>query len=202
MMPIDSTREARREWRFRAQNGGQDGKATAFVYCRKSGPRLTAGSAEATVADGAVASIEAQCAAGEEAVAGGFDLPDASTNLLASKRTGPGSWTVTLVNVSGASQTYKAFAYCDSSEPGLQARVKSTVTDPSERFSQSVTARCTPTQVLRSGGFEIERLIAPLPEDSKIGLVNASRRRNERGWKVTAFAALGDPQLTAYAYCA
>jgi hypothetical protein len=137
-------------------------------------------------------------------VAGGFDFPDTTTWLLASKRTSKRTWEVTALNVAdlgGASQTYEAFAYCDRSEPGLKTKTKTRTVGGVERFQQSVSAKCRRTQELRSGGFETEYFVDPVPEESDFGLVHASRRRGERHWRATAHAPLGFPELTAYAYC-
>jgi hypothetical protein len=137
-------------------------------------------------------------------VAGGFDSPDAVTHLLASKRADERRWEATFYNNSGASQTYTAIAYCDASPPALKTRTKARVvggSTPAQRFGQSVTASCRRSQSLRSGGFEIERDLSGPAEEHDLGLVHASRRRKARGWRVTAFAYLGRPELTAYAYC-
>ena len=97
MLPLDSTMESETGWRLRARNTGTSGKATAYVYCKRGAPILGTASAEDTIAADEVGSIAAECPEGQEAVAGGFDTPDAVTHLLASKRTGERTWEVTLL---------------------------------------------------------------------------------------------------------
>ncbi len=193
---------AKPSWRLRARNTGKSDKATAYVYCKRGAPILGTASAEDTIAADEVGSIAAECPEGQEAVAGGFHTPDAVTHLLESKRTGQQTWEVTYFNNSGESQSYTAFAYCDASQPGLATRSKAITTDGiQERFGQSVTAKCKRSQDLRSGGFEIERDLTGPAEEHDRGLVHASRLSGDRGWRVTAFAIVGRPELTAYAYC-
>ena len=158
MLPLDSTLDGDSGWRLRARNSGKSGKATTYVYCKRGATALGTASAVNLIAADEVGSIAAECPVGQEAVAGGFETPDAVTHLLASKRTAERTWEVTFFNNSGESQSYTAFAYCDASSPGLATRSKAITTDGSqERFGQSVTAKCKRSQNLRSGGFEIER---------------------------------------------
>ena len=202
MLPLDSTMESETGWRLRARNTGTSGKATAYVYCKRGAPALGTATAVNVIAADEVGTLGAECPVGQEAVAGGFDTPDGVTHLLASRRTGERTWAVTFFNNSGAPQAYTAFAYCDASQPGLATRSKAITTDGiQERFGQSVTAKCKRSQDLRSGGFEIERDLTGPAEEHDRGLVHASRLSGDRGWRVTAFAIVGNPELTAYAYC-
>ena len=202
MLPLDSTMESETSWRLRARNSGKSGKATAYVYCKRGAPPLGTASATNIIPADEVGSIAAECPLGQEAVAGGFETPDAVTHLLASRRADERSWEVTFFNNSGAPQVYTSYAYCDASLPGLATREKAITTDGSqERFGQSVTAKCKRSQDLRSGGFEIERNLEGPAELHDRGFVHASRLNGDRGWRATAFAIVGDPKLTAYAYC-
>ncbi|MEK6328658.1 MAG: hypothetical protein AABM66_14210, partial [Actinomycetota bacterium] len=76
------------------------------------------------------------------------------------------------------------------------------ITSDTQRFSQSVTAPCKQTEELRSGGFHVEfsRAVDELDTDD-IGIVHASRRWGQQSWQAIAFAVIGHPKLTAYAYC-
>ena len=66
-----------------------------------------------------------------------------------------------------------------------------------------MVASCGSTEELRSGGFYVEflRAVDELDTDD-IGIVHGSRRSGVRGWQVTAFAVIGRPKLSAFAYCA
>jgi hypothetical protein len=202
MLPLDSTREGDDAWRLRTMNQGKAGKATVSVYCAKAGPPLTRASSNTTIAPDEKQSIAAQCPPGAEAVAGGFGSPDARTFLIASKRTASDTWEVTFVNNSHHSHRYSAFAYCDPSQPGLQTKSKTATADGNgEKFSQTVAARCPSGQNLLSGGFQIDYRVDPVAERSDLGLVHASARTRGGRWRLTAFAFLGSPEMTAYAYC-
>jgi hypothetical protein len=199
---LDSTREGSDGWRLRARNTGEKGKATAYAYCGRNDPPLTTSSSAPTlVAKDEKASIPAVCGSGEEAVAGGFESPDSPSFLVASKRTAPDTWELSVVNNSQDPQLYTAFAYCDSSEPDLKERTKSRAADgDGEKFNQTVAAGCPASRKLRSGGFEIEYNVVEPAENSDLGLVHGSRMSGDK-WRLTAFAFLGHPEMTAYAYC-
>jgi hypothetical protein len=203
MVALDSTREGTRQWRLRARNLGGDGTATAYVYCAQNDPGLVTRSAQFTVPGGGKrGAASAQCEPGEEAVAGGFDSPDANTYLMASRRTDLRTWRVALYNPGADPHQYTAFVYCNPHEPGLKTRTKTITTSQTERFNQSVIAPCKSTEQLRSGGFYVEfsRAVDELDTDD-IGIVHGSRRSGERSWQATAFAVIGHPKLSAFAYC-
>jgi hypothetical protein len=203
MVALDSTREGSGAWRLRARNLGKDGTATAYVYCAQSDPGLVTRSAQFTVPGGGKrGGGSAQCAPGEEAVAGGFDSPDADTYLMASRRTDLRTWRVIFYNPGADSHQYTVFVYCDRHEPGLKTRSRTITTSETERFNQSVTAPCRQSEVLRSGGFFVEfsRAVDELDTDD-IGIVHGSRRWGDHSWQATAFAVIGHPKLTVYAYC-
>ncbi len=85
--------------------------------------------------------------------------------------------------------------------PDLKERTRTRTADGNqEKFGQTVAAGCPQGRKLRSGGFEIEYLVEEPAEDSDLGLVHASRRDGDE-WRLTAFAFLGHPEMTAYAYC-
>jgi len=203
MVALDSTREGTRQWRLRARNLGGDGTATAYVYCAQNDPGLVTRSAQFTVPGGGKrGGANAQCAPGEEAVSGGFESPDADTYVMASRRTDIRTWRVVLYNPGADPHQYTAFVYCDRHEPGLKSRGTTITTSETERFHQSAVAHCKSTEELRSGGFYVEfsRAVDELDTDD-IGIVHGSRRSGERGWQATAFAVIGHPKLTAFAYC-
>ena len=203
MVALDSTREGTRQWRLRARNLGGGGTATAYVYCAQNDPGLVTRSAQFTVPGGGKrGGANAQCQPGEEAVAGGFDSPEANTYLMASRRTDIRTWRVILYNPGADPHQYTVFAYCDRHEPGLKSRGTTITTSETERFHQSAVARCRSTEELRSGGFHVEfsRAVDELDTDD-IGIVHGSRRSGELGWQATAFAVIGHPKLTAFAYC-
>jgi hypothetical protein len=204
MVALDSTREGTRQWRLRARNLGGDGTATAYVYCAQNDPGLVTRSAQFTVPGGGNrGAATAQCEPGEEAVAGGFDSPDANTYVMASRRTSLNTWKVAFYNSGADPLQYTAFVYCEQGGPGLTSRSKTITTSQTEQFNQSVIAHCKSTEELRSGGFNVEfsRAVDELDTDD-IGIVHGSRRWGERSWQATAFAVIGHPKLTAFAYCA
>ncbi len=192
VLPLDSAREGKRGWRHRA--GGNEGaSATAYVYCDKHGPKLKTKSASAVLGDmeEEPTTIVARCRRGQEAVSGGFDMPDTEALVTSSKREGKRRWAVTVI---GGPGTYKAFAYCDKSEPGLKERSQ-TITEEAVPEVQSVVAKCKRKQELRSGGFETEFT------DTAFALTEGSRRSGKRGWEARALPLSDSPELTAYAYC-
>jgi hypothetical protein len=200
MGALDSTREGKRKWRFRARNAGLSGTAKAFVYCDKERPKLKTASTRFDVAGGEKGSGTARCASGQEAVAGGFDSPDSTTHPVISKRTDARSWRVTLVNPGSEDHGYTVYAYCDKREPGLKTASETVVANKIEQFNQSAAAQCKRSQEVRSGGFETK--YEGEGKLSIIGIVHGSKKQGKRGWRATAFAALGSPPVTAYAYCA
>jgi hypothetical protein len=202
MVALDSTHEGSAAWRLRARNLGGGGTATAYVYCDQDDPGLITRSTEFTVSGGTRGSATAQCEPGEEAVAGGFDAPDANTYLMVSRRTSTHAWLVAFYNPGPDPLQYTAYVYCDQHEPGLTTRSRTITTSQTERFHQSVVAQCKPTEELRSGGFRVEfsRAVDELDTDD-IGIVHVSRRWGELRWRAIAFAVIGHPKLTAYAYC-
>ncbi|MEK6328078.1 MAG: hypothetical protein AABM66_11235 [Actinomycetota bacterium] len=204
MVALDSTRYSARQWRLRARNLGGNGTATAYVYCDSSDAGLVTRSAQFTVSGGGKRGAgSAQCQPGEEAVAGGFDSPEANTYLMVSKRADVRTWRVAVYNPGAAPHQYTAFVYCDPSEPGLTPRARTITTSDTQRFGQSVIAPCKQTEELRSGGFYVEfsRAVDELDTDD-IGIVHGSRRSGERSWQAIAFAVIGHPKLSAFAYCA
>lgn len=191
-IPLDSTRDGKRGWRHRA--GANEGaSATAYVYCDKHGPKLKTKSSSAVLGDqeDTPTEIVARCRRGQEAVAGGFDMPDTEALVASSKRKGKRRWAVTVV---GGPGTYQAFAYCDKSKPGLKER-SATLTTEAKPVVQSVVAKCKRKQQLRSGGFQVEFA------DTTSAFTLGSRRSGKRGWEASAYPLMGAPELTAYAYC-
>jgi hypothetical protein len=199
MLAVDSFRNGTENWRFRATNLGTDGEATAYAYCHPRPRDLTVATAEATVGANQLGSATAECPDGLNAVAGGFDFPDdKNTNLVGSRRVGAGDWEVTLFNATGGSRTYEAFVYCGGGR-SLKEEPKTILANENERYGQSAVAKCKRGREARSGGFLTQ--YEGEGELADLGIVHQSRRKGKRAWKVTAFAPLGDPEVTAYAYC-
>lgn len=199
--PADSARKGKRKWRFLAGNvGGTEGTATVYAYCDKDSPELNVRRASETVDSPATVELTARCRRGEEAVAGGFDGPgEVSAYLFRSKRAGKREWTLGLfhLNLSGGEPTtYTALAYCDETTPRLRTRSRAlTMQDSAE--PQSIAAKCTRRQELRSGGFEVDYAVP-----TEAATVHGSRRSGKRRWEASAFPLAGTPELTVYAYCA
>lgn len=200
MLAVDSVRTSPRRWRFRATNVGSTGTARAFVYCARRG-NLTREVARFIVPDRALGSGTAECDNGKKAVAGGFNMPDArNTNLVTSKRVGADGWGVTVYNATGSPRTYVAVAYCRQIARPLRTVSRTIIADDSKRYGQSVSAFCDRSERLHSGGFEAQ--YEGEAEFANLGIVHKSKRgRNVRSWRVTAFAPIGTPRVTAYAYC-
>ena len=113
------------------------------MYCDSNNPGLVARSAQFTVPGGGTrGAASAQCDPGEEAVAGGFDSPDADTYLMASRRIDARTWRVAAYNPGADPLQYTAFVYCDGHEPGLKTRSQTITTSDTVRFQQAVVARC------------------------------------------------------------
>jgi hypothetical protein len=200
MLAMDSTREGESRWRFRANNLGSDGKAKAYAYCDSRNVNISVVSESFPVEDNSLGSGTVECAGNRAAVAGGFDFPEPdNANLVGSRRVGEQGWTLSVFNATGDSADFEVFVYCRRGGPALSSRSNSIRADESERYRQSVTAECNGSKEARSGGFETQ--YEGEGELADIGIVHTSKRKGTDRWKATAFAPIGDPKITVWAYC-
>ena len=202
MQPVDSTREGSDGWRLRARTPGGAGRRPFTSYCGRSNPLLTtASSAPTLVAKDESASIAGRVRGGAGGggwrlrVAGRADLPHCLKahgighvgGVRGEQQPGP-----------PALHRHRLLRFVPA---GPQERTKSRTADGNvEKFNQTVAAGCPANRRLRSGGFEIDYNVVEPAENSDLGLVHASRRSGDE-WRLTAFAFLGHPEMTAFAYC-
>jgi hypothetical protein len=118
----ESRRASKRTWEASAHsNGNEEGDLTAYVYCR-SGRKLKARQATATISDmspeTSSADFQARCKRRERVVSGGFGSPDDSgeftPRFLTSKKLGKRGWEVeAFLGSMGGTIEVTAHAYCE-----------------------------------------------------------------------------------------
>jgi hypothetical protein len=200
IQPVESTRDGKHAWRFRAHNFGPAGAATAYAYCGGGVGKLKAKSKSATLDPDELDVVKAKCPRGSEAVAGGFDMPDPEgpadyTIVYSSKRGGKRAWKSKFFNGFLDPREVSTEVYCLKGKAGLKTRSKSI--EQSEGDNDSVAAKCKRGRQLVSGGFAGEINDALNISSTVI----ASRRSSKRKWNVSGFADVGTPKLKAFAYC-
>ena len=167
--------------------------------------RIKSESKTKTVAALSDRSVSAKCGRGSEAVAGGFVAPGFEPTFtgrsilpVASKRTSDRKWKTKGYNFSATqSGKLKSIAYCDTQEPNLNVRSKTT-TLPAQPSTGSATAKCPRGSEAVSGGWA-----TPDGQGEDAPFAYESRRKGERKWKVSAFNNdnANAQRLVAYAYC-
>jgi hypothetical protein len=153
------------------------------------------------------------CPPGTHAISGGFagDGPTALNSLatfriivVQSRRTGPGQWTVTGYNRSGApTSTLTGYAVCEFNAKGASVSEASAFTQVANDARTSGQATCSKKKHVVSGGF----LVSPLPPGTVpvIG-VDETQPVGSRAWHVGLheFPTFGLPPgsaLQTFAYC-
>jgi hypothetical protein len=118
--PFSSIRDGKRTWTVEVYGFTlTPSDLTAFVYCDKSEPKVKTKSAEVAVAADEAGTATATCKRKSEAVAGGFDGPDAAPDEpigaaiypYESLRTGKRTWTAAGWN-DEEDGTFVVYAYC------------------------------------------------------------------------------------------
>lgn len=179
---------------------------TTYAYCRHHFPRTRTRSSTAptTGETGVGPTVPAGCRRGEDAVAGGFDMPPplhtpTLTSLyLDSLRSGTSAWTTRVVTGPAEPSTVRSEVYCSRrGEPPVEATGSS---EPNgSDFTQSMAmADCPDDSAPAAGGFA-----QPDSELASFFFIFESRKVGDAWW-VSGLHSGSDPAvaLNAYAYCA
>jgi hypothetical protein len=206
------------DWRVRGQNVSVGtGVLDATAYCRKDLPVDVAHSETTIPASNGTTfptanDLVAQCPAGEQVVAGGFDVPNFGSDVATdpqvfpytSERASRSSWLVQAISQGAAPATVDAYAVCTPRAIHLSM---STAGRHVPRFqgsavpNRSATAQCGSGKGVFSGGFVTTSGEGPTQNHSPFLRFSASVRRSG-GWFVRANnvgGASGD--FVAIAYC-
>ena len=203
LVVTSSHRASRRSWTATVQQtttNAAPAVLTTFVYCDRRLRRATAVRAELAIP--ATDTATATCPANRRAISGGFSTP-VSTGFagagapLASRRTAPGAWSVTLININGPHTDLTAYAYCTRRSGRLRERTGTGTLPAYMGDSPTATAassRCPKRVTARSGGFAIDT------NGNNIAVFES--RRVGRRW-VFSTRNFGSPAapLTSFAYC-
>ncbi len=182
------------------------GSFEAYAYCKRDLRSKVAGSS-GSVPGGEVATLEARCSGKRNAIGGGFSAPPAGAGpgeidgrLLASRRSGKRSWSVSYANLDTDPAAVTTFAIC--ARLGVrQVAGRGVATDFDNR---SADAKCSKRRKLISGGFDA--LVDDGPVSTDFALITRASAQTARKW--TTLAANYEPQLGARApfkslgYCA
>jgi hypothetical protein len=205
----ESIKAGRRGWRVSGQNAGAaPGTLTAYAYCARH-KALKKSSAAAAVDSGDLDTQTASCKRGQRVVSGGFDSPDfdPTDSFLAgivaheSRRTKPGSWTVSALNNASSGtdeRTLEVHAYCRGGTR-IKTSTRTAEVAPYPDVA-TATAKCKRGQRAIAGGFDN-------PEFDPLGLgpfmrIHESRKIGGRKWTVSGFnLGLGAGTLEAYVHC-
>jgi hypothetical protein len=131
LLPTESLKQGKREWRVSAYNtGNEEGDLTAYVHCRE-GKGVKTKQAEETLSTDEFDSVEARCSRKQRVVSGGFDLDANWTTTgsygMESLKVGKRGWEVAAYGI-GNPHDLVAYAYCEKEEglvePTRAARVR------------------------------------------------------------------------------
>jgi hypothetical protein len=230
---FDSHRTSDREWRTQAHNFGGNmpvkasptGELDAYAVCDSKSPPIVVRSKTKSVTPPqpvmvmrsdpqGVGTAVAKCPRGSEAVSGGFASPDSArqgrdaTYPFTSKRVGNRRWKVRAINNDFQHRRkLKVYAYCDKSEPGLDAR-SDQVAVPDEG-KRTLDLGCRHGEKPLSGGYASTLGTSP----SSAAFAFTSRPISGNRWRVSAFGSRAGGgaksvrgrvtagTLTAYVYC-
>jgi len=204
---ISSKRSGRRAWTASVQqttNNAALAELTTFVYCDRRLRRAPVASAPLSIPSGLPQTATASCPLGRRAISGGFEIATDITftgagTVLASRRSQPGEWSVTLQNINGPSTELTAYAYC-TRRPGRLREREGAATLPDSgspiTTATAITASCPKRIGARSGGFSI----AATGGGNNYSVFES--RRAGRRWRFSV-RNFGQPPtpLTALAYC-
>ena len=203
ILPFGSKRAGDRKWKTKGYNfaSTQSGKLITYAYCDTHQPGLKVRSKTTSLQPFHPGSVTAKCPSGSEAVSGGFASPDASTGGdavlgVASKRVSQNKWKVFAYNNDDTnSQRLVAYAYCDTHQPGLQAKSKRVLVPLAKK--RSVTAKCRHGSKAVSGGFS-----AKVNGNADGPFVFASKRATRTKWRASAAGnGAGTHPFKVFAYC-
>jgi hypothetical protein len=196
-------------------NPVSSGALSSYARCEKN----TAGkiairvNSSASLPASSGQSLIFNCPAGTHVISGGFaGAPPTALNdpgtftiiVLQSRRTGPGQWTVTGYNRTGApTSTLTGFAVCEINAKGSGVSEVSTFTQIASDGRTNGQPTCSKKAHVVSGGF----LVSPLPPGSVpvIG-VDETQPVGNRAWHVglhefPGFTLPAGSSLQAVAYC-
>lgn len=196
-------------------NPASAGALTAYARCEKNsaGKIAIRSNSSATLPAGIGQSLVFNCPPGTHVISGGFagDGPTALNSLatfriivLESRRTGPGQWTITGYNRTGApTSTLTGYAVCEFNAKGSAVSEVSSFVPVANDARTAADPTCSKKQHVVSGGF----LVSPLPPGTVpvIG-VDETQPVGERWWhtglhEFPSFTLPAGSALQAVAYC-
>jgi hypothetical protein len=206
IIPFGSRRAGKGDWKVDAKNFGKaSGSLVSFVYCDQHKPGLVVESKTTTIDADTTGSAAAKCPRGSEAYSGGWQSPanvtgDDAFFAFTSMRASDRKWKVTAFNDDNNDpHDLKVFAYCDTREPGLVERSKSTKV--AGEVKTTLTPKCPQGRQAVSGGFESQELN---PNQADAAFTVTSRRASTSKWRTVAYGNGGPADkspITAFAYC-
>lgn len=196
-------------------NPAASGALTGFVRCEKdtAGKVVIRTNSSVPLGPGIGQNLVFNCPPGTHVISGGF-AGEGPTNLaslatfriivLQSRRTGPGQWTVTAYNRTGApTATVTGYAVCELNGKGQAVSEVSTFTALTNDARAVGDPSCSKKKHVVSGGF----LVTPLPPGNVpvIG-VDETQPVGKRSWhtglhEFPTFALPPGSSLQAVAYC-
>ena len=196
-------------------NPASVGSLTAYARCEKNsaGKIAIRSSSSASLAGGVGQSLVFNCPPGTHVISGGFggDGPAALNSLasfriivLQSQRTGPGQWTITAYNRTGApTSTLTGYAVCEFNAKGSSVSEVSSFVPVANDARTVADPTCSKKKHVVSGGF----LVSPLPPGTVpvIG-VDETQPVGKRSWhtglhEFPSFTLPAGSALQAVAYC-
>jgi hypothetical protein len=218
----ESIFSAKRTWRGTASayaSPPQAGTLTTRVQCESDLliKRLLSTSTPPTaIPVDTLADVNLTCPAGTQVLSGGYTLspPPSLTDptmigafVLASRRTAPNQWTITVLNptppVGVATATITGVGLCEKSKSGKVSEVSSVTAIGSDARSVG-QASCSKRKHVVSGGFDVSPHTAGA--SSPAVSVDESESSGDRTWKSGLYELPGPSlpagsTLTTFAYC-
>ena len=196
-------------------NPAASGALTSFVRCEKdtAGKIVIRTNSSLTLPPATGQDMVFNCPPGTHVISGGF-AGEGPTNLaslatfriivLQSRRTGPGQWTVTAYNRTGAPPaSITGHAVCERNGKGQSVSEVSTVAQVTDDARTVGDPTCSKKKHVVSGGF----LVTPLPPGTvPVVGVDESQPVGKRSWhtglhEYPSFTLPAGSALQAFAYC-
>lgn len=194
------------------------GSFTTFARCERDsrGALAVRSSSDVTVNPGVGQNMVFNCPATTHVLTGGYAGPSLGTFnfaaasarivVLASRRTGPGQWTISAYNnsASPAAVTLTGYAVCARNGKGQSVSQASTFQPISDNARTSADATCSKKKYMVGGGFVVSP--ATFPGSVPFIAVDENQPVGKRGWhtalhEFVPFALPAGSTLQAIAYC-